>query len=223
MLHFITDVTKPIKIDGIEGEVKLLETVVWKGWESSKFDHLFTYKRGGKRYMVPVESGKTYTMRDIQLAVLHHINADEQVALLYHNNSRVTWKLYDNVKTTEVFLSDGLMKQLNIENAKNLETGEVKGSPINKEDITFTFFFPTKICINCLEIEPTRLNNRDSRSLHILPGVKDSTLAASWNDNYPAVKFRNNYVKELNFEITDENGVKLPIKHFLLALQIKYE
>jgi len=96
------------------GTINLCHLEIWPFWSYPKFTTLLSYERAGQKYTVPVIMGKTYTFEDLQSLVNKHLNStDEQVAMLYHNNGRVSWLVFSNTKTSNIYLSQGLLDMLN--------------------------------------------------------------------------------------------------------------
>jgi len=72
-----------------------------------------------KKNIVSVIMGKTYTFEDLQSLVNKHLNSnDEQVAMVYHKNGRVSWCVFSDTETSNISLSPGLLDMLEIGAAK---------------------------------------------------------------------------------------------------------
>ena len=133
MQVIVTSLDKPVRYEDIpDGEIVLQELRVWPGWETPKFHHLFSYTRSGNRVVVPVVDGKRYTFEDIQHTINDHLNLAHQVAMLYHNNGRVTWRLFpkqvlagmaENLWPSNIKLSPGLINMFKLENAQPDKNG----------------------------------------------------------------------------------------------------
>jgi len=75
--------------------------------------HLVLCEKGGEKITVPVIMGKRYTFEGLESLVNEHLNADGQVALLYYNNGRVTWRVFPKVKPpTNSKISAGMVNFL---------------------------------------------------------------------------------------------------------------
>ena len=223
MQYFLTDLTKPVKVEEFDGEITLLEAKFWPDWETPKFTTLFSHERDGEKVAVPIISGKSYTLEDIQHAVNDHLNVDEQVVNVYHNNGRVTWQVKTNTKTTNVQLSAGLIDMFKLGGAKTYD-GITTGQPVNKDSIKFTYSNARTLFLECKQIEDTYLNDLPTKTLLVVPVAIDLDGSITANLQHPVtVTYRNNFVKELRFRVHDEHGNELPLKQVLLRFTINDE
>ena len=215
MQVILTDISKPININSFYGSITLLEANVWPSWSYPKFTTLFSYSRKNKDHVVPVIMGKNYTFHDLEVLVNLHLNVDEQVALLYHNNNRVTWRLFPNVKTTNIKLSKGLIDVLKLKSIAGTQTGE----PVDLTSISFTFSDTSNIFITCDEIDDNiYFNNKKVKAITATPVVlKNGAITVKYPQ--PTVKFHSDFM-QLKFRIQDDKGIDLPIKRLLLRLTI---
>ena len=219
MQVILTDFNNPIRCKKFDGTIELHEFKVWPAWTVPKFTNLFFFNRDGKSYNAPVAMGKTYTFKDLELAVNEYLNVDEQVASLYYNNGRVTWRVYPNTKTTNVTLNLTLVDMLNLATAKVDKDGIQTGQPIDKSSITFTFSDARVLFLTCDQIDDTVGNdNRVAKNITAIPLIDGSFTTTL---NHPTVStFHNNYSRELTFHTQDLNGNDLPMQNLLARLTI---
>ena len=230
--HILTDFTIPVKVEEFDGEITLLEAKFWPDWETPKFHHLFSYTRSGKPVIVPVIDGKRYTFDDIIHTVNEHLNffsvnehpnVTHQVALLYHNNGRVTWKIStkqaDEAKLSDIRLSSGLIDMLKLEKIDK-DFFHMVSEPIDKSSINFCFSNASTIFFTCDECDKTTLvNNKKTNAVVAMPVVAgiDGAIKAS----LPAsLTFSDNYTNQLNFHIQDEYGNNLLADKVFVRLTI---
>jgi len=123
--------------------------------------------------------GKTYTLESIQLLVNQHLNANDQVANLYHNNGRVTWRVFPKVKPptnskisagmvdflrpSKIKLAAGLKELLNLAAAQE-HGGIITGQPVDKSSINFTFSHASMVFLVCDQADDTYINEKPSLS-----------------------------------------------------------
>lgn len=221
MQVILTDISKPIRCQDMpDGTISLYELRVTPGWTFPSFRTIFSYDRGGKNHVVPVVMAKTYTLHDLELLVNEHLNADEQVALLYHNNSRVTFRIYPDTKTSNITLPDALKKMLRLPEKLSYEPGIHTGTPVNKASIHFAFSDALTVFLTCKEChEQTLVNDKLTKAITAIPvfAALDGSLTAS----HPAsVAFKGNYTNHFTFCIQDASGNNLPVKNVFIRLSI---
>ena len=233
MQVFLTDIAKPIRCRKPHGKINLHTLSLWPAWTFPKFTTLFSYERGGEKIVVPVVMGKTYTFRDLELLVNKHLNSDDQVALLYHNNGRVTWRvvppktpsnpkistgMVNFLRPSNIELSTGLKELLNLKGAQEYD-GTTTGQPIDKSSINFTFSDATMVFLTCDQIDDTYVNDLSSKAIAVIPldtGALTLTLTAP-----TSIVFKENYAeRKLNFKLRDKDDNELPVKQMLAHLTI---
>ena len=232
---FLTDIEASIRlpIKKPHGKINLHTLSLWPAWTFPKFTTLFSYERGGEKIVVPVVMGKTYTFRDLELLVNKHLNSDDQVALLYHNNGRVTWRvvppktpsnpkistgMVNFLRPSNIELSTGLKELLNL-NLTQEYNGILTGQPIDKSSINFTFSDATMVFLTCDQIDDTYVNDLSSKTIAVIPldtGALTLTLTAP-----TPIVFKENYAeRKLNFKLRDKDDNELPVKQMLAHLTI---
>jgi len=161
MQVFLTNLNTPVRCKNPNGTINLHYLEIWPFWSYPKFTTLFSYERASQKYIVSVIMGKTYTFEDLRSLIDKHLNSnDEQVALLYHNNGRVSWRVFPNTETSDISLSPGLLDILKLRDAK-IHNGIITGQPINKASITFTFSDANMIFLTCDQIDDTYVNQTE--------------------------------------------------------------
>lgn len=222
MQVILTDISKPIRCQDMpDGTISLHELRVTPGWTFPSFRAIFSYERAGEKHVVPVVMGKTYTLHDLELLVNKHLNVKEQVALLYYNNGRVTFKIYPNVKTTNINLSDGIKELLKLTTTETFD-GITTGQPVDKASIQFTFSDALTIFLTCDECDKqTLVNSKKTSVITALPvaAALDGSFTASLT--HPAfVTFKDNYTNHFTFRMQDKDANNLPVKEVLIRLSI---
>ena len=238
MQVILTNIDKRIRCQDVRnGTILLQELKVWPAWAHPTLKNLFSYDKDGKKYVVSVITGKIYTFQDLELLVNEHLNGDhEQVALLYHNNDRVTWHVFENKlesgdminlnRPVNIALSEGLKDLLKLKGAKTYD-GITTGEPIEKSSITFSH--ASTIFFTCDEAEEATLLNHNKmiKAITAIPVNVGFDGSITANLTHPAsitsITFKNNYTNHLTFHITDEKGNNLPIKRFFCRLTINNE
>lgn len=237
-MHVIlTDIDSPFECPDVpDGTITLQELKFCPAWQQSKFTWIFSYERGGHKVYVTVEMGKRYTFRDLQLLVNEHLNDGDQVAVLYHNNGRVTFRVFPDKKPTnpklsagmikflrpsKITLSEGIIDMLGLKNAKFDSDGIMIGDPVDESSIHFTFSDTQIVLFTCAECkEETHFNDKKTKALTAVPVTMtlDGTLSATGTP--PSIAFENNYSNCFTFKLEDDEGNTLPAKQFFARLEI---
>lgn len=219
MQFILTDINEAIECASLDGSITIHELKVWPGWTFPKFTSLFSFDRGGKSHTVPVVMGKVYALEDLESLVAKHLNVDEQVALLYYNNGRVTWRSYPDVKTTNVTLDATLKHMLGLKDAQADQYGIQIGKPVKKSSINFAFSTATMLFFSCDQIDNTFVNNVSTKTITAIPDSLNGSFTANLNTPITS-PFHNNYLKKLNFKCCDQHGSTLPVKQFFARIAI---
>lgn len=221
---WITDVSKPIKVDSFDGSVTVHSITALLEIQTKLFDNLITYKRDGVSHKIPIKLGRKYDFDTIAQEVGDTLNrGDEQVVLFYYNNSRVTLRIYKNTKVTDIKIPDELKKILGMSSPTILNTHlnthlnytDYVGDIINKTDIRFQFFDPSCIHITCDELYNKSEDGDDIAVLRV-----DQLENIQYTYPQPCRSFKNNYTRLLHLHIKDDYGNDLPLKNLLLRVLI---
>ncbi len=217
----LTDISKPFRrYRKPDGTLVLKELKIWPGWSYPKFKNLFSYQKDGVTHAIPVIMGKTYTFHDLGLLVNTYLNAKGQVALLYHNNGRVTFRVYPNVGIHNIKLDEGLAEMLGLKKLDKYE-GVNTGEPVNESSIHFTYSNARLISLACRQIDNTYLNNDEAKVLCVMPVSVGSDGAVTANLLHPTIAaFHDNFCHDLTFQVQDERGNNLPINQLVIRLTI---
>lgn len=223
-MHLIlTTLDKPVRCEDVpDGEIVLQELRVWPGWSHPSFKTLFSYERDGAKHVVPVVMGKNYTFRDIQLLVNEYLNVKNQVAMLYYNNGRITWRLFPSSHTTNVELSPSLIDMFKLGVAKTYD-GMTTGQPVEESSINFTFSDASTVFFTCDECkEETLVNSVKTRAITAMP-VYANLDGSLMTTQSASTTFKDNWTNKFNFRIQDENGNNLAVKRVFCRLTINDE
>ena len=233
----LTQIDEPLKIDNlVDGTISLHELKIWPGWTHPHYKEILTYEFGGKKYILPVVMSKKYTFDVISQLVNDVLNAnDDQIVDLYHNNGRVTWRIYpqqkpDNPKISSgmtaflrpsnIKLSDEIVTLFKLKGAQADKHGIITGEPVDKSSLSFCFSDASTIFFTCDQCDETTLvNNNETRTITALPvaaGI-DGCLTA----NAGSANFHNNLTNRFTFHIRDERCNNLLVKRFFCRLTIK--
>ena len=92
----LTTLDNPVYIEDFpHGKIDLQELKIWPGWSHVKFDTILTYRLGANNYALKVDMNKEYTFDILAQDISDALNLNnEQVVNLYHNNGRVTWRVF---------------------------------------------------------------------------------------------------------------------------------
>ena len=182
--------------------------------------------------------GKRYTFDVLAQDISDALNLDgEQVINLYHNNGRVTWRVFPSPKPTNPKVSGGMVaflrphniqlsteiaKLFKLDGAQLSKDGIMTGEPVNKASISFCFSDASTLFFTCDECDMTTLvNNQLTKAFTAMPvaAAIDGSLTASLNQ--PAIlTFSNNYKNRLTFRIQDELGNTLKPQRVFSRLKI---
>jgi len=244
MQVFLTDMETPIRCKKTHGKINLLTLILWPAWSFPKFTTLFSYERGGEKITVLVIMGKRYTLESIQVLVNEHLNSDAQVALLYHNNGRVTWRVFppkpptnskisagmvDFLRPSKIKLSAGLKELLNLTTAQEHDgvitgqpvdaAGTTTGQPVDESSINFAFSRASMVFLACDQVDDTYVNDKPSKAIAVIPVATAINGTLTLSSPTSAV-FTENYDRKLSFHLTDKRGNELPVKQMLAYLTI---
>jgi len=218
----------PIKIEDLpNGKIDLQELKIWPDWTHIKFDTILTYKIGNDAYALKVDINKKYTFDILAQDICDLLNQNnKQVVQLYHNNERVTWRIFPKPKLSagmipsNIKLSYNIIKLFKLENVKYDEHGIMTGAPVDKSSISFCFSNAFTILFTCDECDKTTLvNNQKTNAIVAMPAVTaiDGSITAS----LPAsLSFNNNHSNQLNFHIQDEHKNNLVVRKVFCRLLI---
>ena len=213
--RYITNIDMDIPIDAENGSVTVHDISVTLNLPRQLFTNILTYKKSGVAYKVPVISSKKYTFNDLMLIVNAHLNVDDQVALLYYNNGRVTQRLYKNTPFSDIKWDSNIEKLMGLNEATTQVFSDstiFTGKPVSQDSIKFQYFNGDYLYITCDQLD-----------------VGDQTIAAvkldqlegkSWNYPQPTRSFENNRDKKLRLRLKDEYGSDLPLSDLLLRVTI---
>ena len=164
-----------------------------------------------------------------------HLNFSEQVALLYHNNGRVTWRIFPQeeiknpklsagmitfLRPKKIELSFALIDMLKLGDARAYD-GITTGQPVSKDSIAFTFSNANMLFLECKQINGMYLNGKQSNIICVIPVAADLYGSITANLYHPIIAtYRENFAKELTFRIHDENDNDLPCKQALIRFTI---
>ena len=99
---------------------------------------------------------------------------DEQVVNHYHNNRRVTWRVYpdttlsndflntrklESLRETDIKLSDDIVKLFKLEGIKPDKYGIMTGAPFQKSSISFFFSNASTVFLTCDQCDETTVVN----------------------------------------------------------------
>ena len=92
----LTTLDNPVYIEDFpHGKIDLQELKIWPDWTHPKFDTILTYKIGNDDYALKVNMNKKYTFDILAQDISDALNLNnEQVVNLYHNNGRITWRVF---------------------------------------------------------------------------------------------------------------------------------
>ena len=213
----------PVYIENFpHGKIELQELKIWPDWTHAKFNSILTYKIGNDAYALKVNMNKKYTFDILAQDISDALNQNnEQVVNLYHNNGRVTWRIFPPPKPTNpkissgmmtflrpnnIKLSDDIVKLFKLENVQPDKHGIMTGALVDKSSISFCFSNASTVFLTCDECDKTTLvNNQKTNAIVAMPvaTAMDGSITAS----LPAsLTFSNNYSNQLNFHIQDELG-----------------
>ncbi len=236
-MQLILTKLNPIYIEDFpNGKIDLQELKIWPGWNYAKFDTILTYKIGNDNYALKVIMNKKYTFDILAQAISDLLNVNnEQVINLYHNNGRVTWRVFPPPKPTNPKLSAGMMaflrphniklsediiKLFKLENVQPDKNGIMTGAPVDKSSISFCFSNASTVFLTCDECDKTTIvNNQKTNAIVAMPvaTAMDGSITAS----LPAsLTFTDNYSNRLNFHIQDELGNDLVVQKVFLSVII---
>ena len=179
--------------------------------------------------------GKKYTFDILAQIVDDVLNAnDEQVVNLYHNNGRVTWRIYpaqkpDNPKISSgmvaflrpsnIKLSDEIVTLFKLKDAQADKNGIITGEPVDKSSLSFCFSDASTIFFTCDQCdEITLVNNNKTRTITDLPvaaGINGCLTAGA-----ATTSFHSNLTNRFTFHIQDELANNLPIERLFCRLKI---
>ena len=96
MQLIVTTLDNPVYIENFpHGKITLQELKIWPDWTHIKFNTILTYKIGNDAYALKVDMNKKYTFDILAQNISNLLNVNnEQVVNLYHNNGRVTWRVF---------------------------------------------------------------------------------------------------------------------------------
>ena len=227
----------PVHIESFpNGKIDLQELKVWPGWSHVKFKTILTYKIGDNEYALKVNMNKKYTFDILAQNISDALNKnDEQIVNLYHNNGRVTWRVFPPPKPKnpkissgmmaflrphDIKLSDDIIKLFKLENVQPDKFGIIEGAPVDKSSISFCFSNASTVFLTCDECDETTLvNNQKTNAIVAMPvaTAMDGSITAS----LPAsLTFRDNYSNQLNFHIQDELGNNLVVQRVFFRFEI---
>jgi len=150
--------------------------------------------------------GKRYTFEGLESLVNEHLNADGQVALLYYNNGRVTWRVFPKVKPpTNSKISAGMVNFL--------RPSKIELSAGLKELLNF---------LACDQADDTYVNEKPTKTIAVIPIVSATPTGNKVAKRNPSHRFadRENYDRKLNFRLQDENSNELPVKQMIAHFTI---
>ena len=220
------------------GEIKLQELKVWPDWTHPKFKTILTYQLGADDYALKVTMGKKYTFDVLAKDISDAINLnDDQVCSLYHNNGRVTWRVFplpkpenpklsagimDFLRPYNIKLSDDIVKLFKLENVQPDKYGIMTGAPVDKSVIRFCFSDTSTVFFTCNECnETTVVNDRKTNAITAMPvaTAMDGSLTASLAQA-ATLTFSDNWKNRLSFHVRDEEGNDLPTQKVFCGLKI---
>ena len=232
----LTQIDESLKIDNlVDGTISLQKLKIWPGWTHRHFKEILTYEFGGKKYILPVVMSKKYTFDVISQLVNDVLNAnDDQIVDLYHNNGRVTWRIYpqqkpDNPKISSgmtaflrpsnIKLSDEIVTLFKLKGAQADKHGIITGEPVDKSSLSFCFSDASTIFFTCDQCDETTLvKNNKTKTITALPvaaGIDGCLTAGA-----ATTSFHSNLTNRFTFHIQDERGNNLPIKRLFCQLEI---
>ena len=227
----------PVHIEDFHnGKIELQELKIWPGWTHPKFKTILTYRLAADDYALKVKMNKKYTFDILAQNISDALNVNnEQVVNLYHNNGRVTWRVFPPAKPTNpkisagmvaflrphnIKLSNDIIKLFKLENVQPDKYGIMEGAPVDKSSISFCFSDASTVFFTCDECDKTTLvNNRKTNAIVAMPvtAAMDGSITAS----LPAsLTFSDNYSNQLNFHIQDELGDDLVAQKVFCRLTI---
>ena len=111
MTQIILTNLDPVHIEDFHnGKIELQELKIWPDWTHVKFYTILTYKIGNDDYALKVDMNKKYTFDILAQDISDALNQNnEQVVNLYHNNGRVTWRIFSPPKPTNPKISSGMI------------------------------------------------------------------------------------------------------------------
>ena len=207
----LTDINKPIElVNEITGTVALRELYIWPGWFKPKTNVLFSYNLKSKGRdsleLVHVEQGKTYTFSDIQKLIRQHL--DRNSVNIFYNAGRVTLmvdvKMDPKFNIGSISFSDELLDMLKLPKKQDYQ-GITPGMLVEESDIRLTLSDAGLLYFKCAQVDDTTTyeNNMRSDIIAIVP----LEFSTSNDKNF-----------KLNFSITDEQGVELPIHKVVCSI-----
>ena len=122
MQVILTNLDDPVHIEDFpNGKIELQELKIWPGWTHPKFDTILTYKKGADNYALKVEMNKKYTFDILAQDISNCLNQNnEQVVNLYHNNGRITWRIFPSSTPKKSNLEDQIkVVQHELKNAQD--------------------------------------------------------------------------------------------------------
>ena len=122
MQVILTNLDDPVHIEDFpNGKIELQELKIWPGWTHPKFDTILTYKKGADNFALKVEMNKKYTFDILAQDISNCLNQNnEQVVNLYHNNGRITWRIFPSSTPKKSNLEDQIkVVQHELKNAQD--------------------------------------------------------------------------------------------------------
>ena len=242
MQVILTKLDDSVHIEDLpNGEIELQELKLWPGWTHPRFKTILTYQIGADNFALKVVMNKFYTFDVLAQDISNVLNlAGEQVINLYHNDRRVTWRVFPPPKPTNpklsagmiafsrphnIKLSDDIIKLFKLDDVQPDKYGIMTGAIVEKSSISFCFSNASTIFFTCDQCDKnTLVNNTKTKTITAIPvaaGIDGSLTAAL---THPAtLTFSNNHKNRLTFHVKDEHGNNLITQKVFCRLSINDE